>query len=137
MSNGTVQHHEPNEWAIGFAGFAGVMIVLIGIFHAIAGIAGIWTDQYFVVTDNYVFKLSTMTWGWIHLAIGIIMVFAGFYIFTGAVWARTIGVILAVISGIANFLWLPYSPMWSILIIAIDVAVIWALTAHGRDITMD
>ena len=134
MSNQTVQQHKPNDWAIGFTGFAGVMLVLVGLFHAIVGLAGILKDKYFVVTEDYVFKLSTAGWGWIHLIAGIVVIIAGFYIFTGAVWARTIGVIIAALSGIANFLWLPYSPMWSLLIIALDVAIIWALTAHGRDI---
>ena len=77
------------------------------------------------------------TWGWIHLIAGIIIYLAGFGLFSGAVWARTVGVILAAISAFVSFAWIPLYPVWSIVIIAIDVAVIWALTAHGRDITME
>jgi hypothetical protein len=75
-------------------------------------------------------------WGWIHLVIGLAAVFAGFGLFSGRVWARTVGVLVAGLSIIANFAWLPYYPGWAVLIIAFDVFVIWALTAHGRDITV-
>jgi hypothetical protein len=136
MANGTVQpHHEPSSWAIGFTGFAAFMLIIVGFFHIIAGIAGIWENTFYAVTDNYVFQFDVTTWGWIHLIAGIVVMLAGFGIFTGAVWARTIAVIIALLSVIANFMFLPYFPVMSILIIAVDVAVIWALTAHGRDIT--
>ena len=72
--------------------------------------------------------------GWIHLLAGVLLVVAGFFLFQGAVWAGSVGVGVAVISAVLNFMWLPYYPMWSMLIIALDVFVIWALTAHGRDI---
>ena len=67
---------------------------------------------------------------------GIIVVLAGIGLFSGAVWARTVGVIVAALSAIVNFAWLPWYPIWGIIIIAVDVAVIWALTAHGRDIAI-
>ena len=67
---------------------------------------------------------------------GIIVLLAGFSLFSGAVWARTIGVIVAGVSALVSFAWIPVYPIWGIVVIAIDVAVIWALTAHGRDITM-
>ena len=117
--------------------FAGIMLILIGGFHAIAGLAGIVKDQFYAVSPNYVFEFDTTTWGWIHLIGGVIIVLAGFGLFSGAVWARTVGVIVAAISALVSFAWIPIYPIWGIAVIAIDVAVIWALTAHGRDITMD
>ena len=60
---------------------------------------------------------------------------AGAFVLRGAVWARVAGIAVAALSAVLNFMWLPYYPVWSILIIAVDVLVIWALTAHGRDIT--
>lgn len=137
MTNHTVQpHREPSAWAIGFTGFAAFMMIIIGAFHIIAGIAGIYENAFYeVVTDNYVFDFSVATWGWIHLIAGIVVLLAGLWVFTGAVWARTVGVIIAVLSILANFMFLPFYPLWSILMIAVAVAVIWALTAHGRDIT--
>jgi hypothetical protein len=120
--------------AIGFTMFAGVLMITIGIWHAIAGFAGIVEDQFYAVTPNYILEFDATTWGWIHLIAGIVVALAGFAVFSGAVWARAVGVILATLSLIANFAFIPFYPVWSIVIIALDVAVIWALTVHGRDI---
>ena len=125
---------EPSFWAAGWATFAGLMMIMLGIFHAIAGFAEIIDPDSFAVTQKYVFKFSTDAWGWIHLIVGIVVFFAGFGVFRGAVWARTVGVILAIVSAAAAFAWLPYVPFWSILLIFVAVSVIWALTAHGRDV---
>ncbi len=123
--------------AVGWTMFAGVMMILIGSFHAIAGLSGILKDNFYAVTPNYLFEFDSTTWGWIHLLGGIIVVLAGLFVFKGAVWARAVGVLVAAISALANFAWIPIYPLWSIVIIAIDVAVIWALTIHGRDIAME
>ena len=120
--------------ASGFTMFAAIMMILIGSFHIIAGLAGVFEDEFFAVTPEWIFQFDTTTWGWIHLLAGIVVILAGFGLFSGAVWARTVGVIVAAVSAVANFAWMPYSPVWSITIIAIDVFVIWALTVHGRDI---
>jgi len=121
-------------WGAGWATFAGLMMIMLGVFHAIAGFAEIANPDSFVVTQKYVFKFDTSTWGWIHLIVGIVVFFAGFGVFRGAVWARTVGVILALVSAAAAFAWLPYVPFWSLLLIFVAVSVIWALTAHGRDV---
>jgi hypothetical protein len=120
--------------AVGFTYFAALVMLMVGTFHAIIGFAGILENEFFVVTRNYVFEFDATAWGWIHLLAGLVVIFAGVGLFSGAVWARTVGVTMAVISAIANFGFIPYYPVWSIVIIALDVAVIWALTAHGRDI---
>lgn len=120
--------------AVGFTMFAAFMMILIGSFHVIAGLAGIIEDQFYAVTQEWVLQFDVTTWGWIHLIAGIVALIAGLSLFTGAIWARTVGVILATLSAIANFAWLPYYPFWSLAIIAIDIFVIWALTVHGRDI---
>ena len=126
---------ERSSWAVGWTVFAAFMMIMIGVFHAIAGLAGIIEDEFYAVTPNYVFEFDATTWGWIHLLLGIVIVLAGFGLFSGAVWARTVGVILALVSAVGNFAFIPWYPVWSIVMIAINVAVIWALTAHGRDIT--
>ncbi len=125
---------QPSGWAVGWTFFAAFMMIMIGVFHAIAGFAGILEDEIYVLGQDYVFKFDATTWGWIHLIAGIVVALAGFALFSGAVWARTVGVILASLSMIANFAWLPWYPIWSIIIIVVDIAVIWALTVHGRDI---
>ena len=125
---------ERSGWAAGWIAFAGAALIMIGIFHAIAGFAEIVNSDSFVVTQDYVFKFNTAAWGWIHLIGGIIVVFAGFGVFRGTVWARTVGVIIAMFSAILNFAWMLYVPFWSILMIIVDVSIIWALTMHGRDL---
>lgn len=122
-----------SPWAAGFAIFAGVMMMTIGIFHAIAGLAAILKQEFFVVTKNYLFEFNTVTWGWIHLLLGIAIAISGFFVFSGAAWARAVGITMAALSAVGNFLFLPYYPVWSVLIIAIDVTVIWALSVYGRD----
>jgi hypothetical protein len=117
--------------------FAGIMMVMIGFFHALAGLSGIIKDDFYAVLPNYVLKFDVTTWGWIHLIGGIVVVLAGFGLFSGAVWARTVGVILAAVSALVSFAWIPLYPVWSFVLIAIDVTIIWALTVHGRDITME
>jgi hypothetical protein len=113
------------------------MLLMIGLFHIIIGITGIASSPLFVNTPSYVFKFSLTTWGWLHLLVGIIVGAAGFGVFSGAVWARTVGVIVAALSMVANFAFLPYYPLWATLIIAVDIACIWALTTHGRDIVAE
>jgi hypothetical protein len=114
---------------------AGIFMVLVGFFHAIQGLVALVNDEFFVVGAQYVFEFDLTTWGWIHLIVGVIVALAGMALFQGAVWARTVAVVLAGLSIIASFLWLPYYPIWSLTVIAFDIFVIWAVTAHGRDIT--
>jgi roadblock/LC7 domain-containing protein len=118
-------------WAVGGITFAATIMILIGIFQAIAGIAAIADDEFFVVTQNYVFDLDVSAWGWIHLILGIVVAFAGWALLAGRTWAVIVALTLAVLSAIANFFFIPYYPFWSLLIIAIDVWIIWALTRPG------
>ena len=120
--------------AIGWTYFAATMMMLIGSFHAIAGLVAIVDDEFYVATRKYVFDLDATQWGWIHLVWGILIAVAGGYLFTGSVVARTVGVLMALGSAVLGFAWLPYAPVWGVTIIAIAVSVIWAPTAHGRDI---
>ncbi|MDQ0847549.1 hypothetical protein [Streptomyces sp. V1I6] len=113
----------------GWLVFAAVMMIFGGVMAILAGIAAIANDDVFVSTRNYVFEFDLTGWGWVHLILGIVIVLAGLALFQGATWARVIGVLLAGLGMIANFLWLPYAPVWSIVLIAIDAFVIWALCA--------
>ena len=125
---------QPSSWAAGYAAFGGVMLVVVGFFQACAGLVAILEDEFFVVGAVWTLKFDVTTWGWIHLILGIVILASGFGIFTGNAAARTVGVIVAALSAVANFLWLPLYPIWGGIVIALDVAIIWALTAHGRDI---
>ena len=87
-----------------------------------------------MATQKWLFQFDITTWGWIHILIGLIGAATGVALLSGTFWARIVGVVIASVSVIANFLWLPYYPLWAMIIIAFDVFVIWALTAHGQDI---
>ena len=134
MSNQMEKPTDYSSWAVGWAGFAGVMLIIIGVFDILQGLVAIVDDNFYVVTQEWVFEFDTTTWGWIHLILGIILIASGVGIFSANVAARTVGVIAAGLAMIVNFAWLPYYPVWSTIVIAICIAIIWALTAHGRDI---
>ena len=124
----------PSGVAIGITVTAAVILILGGVLHAMQGVVGLANNEFYVTTQNWIFKFDATTWGWVHILVGLIAIGTGIGLFYGAVWARTLGVIVAAVSVFANFVWLPYYPVWAILIIAFDFFVIWALTAHGRDI---
>ncbi len=94
---------EVSGWAIGWTAFAGIMMVMGGIWWIMAGIVALANDTFYVVGEDYIFQFNVTTWGWIHLLLGIVVLLAGFYLFTGAVWARTIGVIVAVLMALIAF----------------------------------
>jgi hypothetical protein len=112
-------------------------MVMLGGWWMLAGFVAIVNDDFYVVTQEWIFEFSTTSWGWTHLILGVVVFLAGLGIFSGAVWARTVGVVLAVISGLVAFAWLPYYPVWGILFVTMSVLTIWALTAHGRDLSME
>jgi len=118
-------------WAVGGVTFAGTMMILVGVFQTIAGLAAILEDEFFVVTQNYVFDLDVTAWGWIHLVIGIVAILAGYFLFVGRAWAAALAILLAMLSAISNFFFIPYYPFWSLLMIAIAIWVIWSVTRPG------
>lgn len=124
---------EISPWATGFALFAATMMIMLGVFHAIMGLVAIIDDDFYVRLRNYTFDLDVTGWGWLHLIIGIIIALAGFALISGQLWARAVGIALAALSAIANFLWLPYYPVWAIIAIALAIAVIWGLAKYDVD----
>ena len=114
--------------------FAGTMMMIVGLVEFFQGLVAVINgNQFFVTTPNYVFQFNATTWGWIHLIFGIVIAVAGLFIFTGNIVARSLGIFLAGLQAVANFMWLPYYPLWSIIIIAIDVFVIWSLATLRMD----
>lgn len=124
-----------DELAVGLTVFAGLLMVVIGVFQVIAGVTALVSGEFFISGREHLLPLDTTTWGWIHLLLGVVVGLAGVFLYSGAIWARTLGVVVAVASAVANFAALPSYPMWSTIVIALDVFIIWALTVHGRDIT--
>jgi hypothetical protein len=121
----------PSGWAVAGLTFAATMMVLIGSFQFIAGLAAVINDDFYVVAQNYAFDIDVSGWGWIHLIVGILLAVGGFFLFAGRPWAAVFAIVLAALSALVNFFFIPYYPFWSILVIALDVWVIWALTRPG------
>jgi hypothetical protein len=116
----------------GMTTFAGVMMIVAGAFNAIEGLVALFRNEVYVVGTEYVFAFDLTAWGWTYLIIGSVVAAAGFAVLSGKVWGRAVGVGIAIVSMLANFLFIPYYPVWSLLIIALNVFVIWALCAGGR-----
>ncbi|BDT86901.1 hypothetical protein IU485_00275 [Nocardia cyriacigeorgica] len=107
---------------------ASILLLTVGVLSILQGISAVAEDQLFVVGIEYVYEFDTTTWGWIHIVLGIVLVISAIGLMSGTTWGRVAAVTIAALSIIANFLWLPYYPLWSILIIALNIVVIWAVT---------
>lgn len=118
---------------VGWIYFAGVMMIISGILNAIYGLVAIFSPAWEIASGPNLLLFDLAGWGWLHLVIGIIVLFAGMGIFSGSGAARIVAIIMACISLVGNFLWLPAYPFWSIIIIVVDVLVIWAIIAHGEE----
>lgn len=122
---------ETSGWAVGGLVFAASILVLIGVFQVIAGLVAVFNDEFFVVARNYTFHLDVTAWGWLHLIFGVLMVVVGMGLFGRRSWAAVSALMLCMLSAVLNFFFIPYYPVWAIIVIALDVWVIWALTRPG------
>ncbi len=120
--------------AYGWIGFASLILVLLGCFHAIQGLVALFDDEKYAVADSgLIVSVDYTAWGWVHLIGGIIVAAAGVALFSGRLWARIIGVVAAFASAIVNISFLSAYPIWSTIMIAMDILVIWAITVHGAE----
>jgi hypothetical protein len=125
---------EQTAW-VGWVVFGACMMVMLGTFHAIAGLVALFNETYFVAPSaDLVVSVSYDTWGWAHLIGGLIVLAVGVGLFTGATWARVLGVAVAMLSAIVNLVFLAAYPVWSIMMITLAVLVIYAITAHGTEV---
>jgi hypothetical protein len=120
-------------WVTGLALFAGSLMVAAGLFQAVSGLVALFRNEVYVAGVDYVFSFDLTTWGWIHLLVGVLVFASGVAVLTGRLWGRVVGIALALLSMFANFLFIPYYPVWALLIIALNVFVIWALCSYDRD----
>jgi hypothetical protein len=125
---------DSSAWLVGFTAFAAMMMMLMGFFQVSVGLIALFNQEFYVTTPEYVFAFDVGTWAWIHLIWGAIVLIAGFSLLSGATWARVLGAVIAAIAAAQAFVFLPYQPFWSIIIIAVSVLVIWALTTRVGDI---
>jgi hypothetical protein len=124
---------ETTGW-VGWSVFAAVMMFLAGGLNALYGLVAVLNDDWVVWTNRADVYLDLSTWGWVHMILGVLVVLAGVGVLSGNVLGRTVGVILACLSILANFFFIPVYPFWAITIITVDALVIWALTAHGSEL---
>lgn len=135
MAHTTDMHHEAHRrtgW-LGWVYFAGFMMMLAGIFQTIAGLVAIFKDNVFITGAGGLLVFDYSQWGWIHLIIGVLLFFASFSVFAGGAFGRALGSMLAGLSAIANFAFFTAYPLWTIIVISIDVLIIYALLVHGGE----
>jgi len=124
-------------WAQGGMVFAATMLIVVGVYQALMGLAAVINDQFFIIVNSYAYSIDVSAWGWIHMGIGILAIAVCCFIFSGATWARITGIVVAGLSAVANFFFLPYYPVWSLVVIAMDIFAIWALATVRMDEPID
>jgi hypothetical protein len=124
---------EPTGWT-GWIAFAGVIMVMLGALHAIQGFVALFKDEYFLVGKNgLIVNVDYTQWGWTQLIFGVVVALAGFSLLAGRMWARIVAVIVAFLSVLLNIGFLAAFPIWSTIMIVLDVLIIWAVMVHGRE----
>ena len=129
-----VRSTQATGW-VGWIVFSGVLMIMLGMFQAVMGLVALFKDDFYLVgRSGLVVSLDYTTWGWVHLTIGIVAVLAGFGVLVGQMWARIFGIILALVSAVTNVVFIAAYPIWSTIVIAVDVLIIYALSVHGREV---
>jgi hypothetical protein len=123
---------ETTGW-VGWIFFAGVMMVIAGGLNAAYGLVAVLDKNWVGWSHPSHVFFTVSVWGWLQIAAGVLVFLCGFWVFTGNLFARTVGVVLAALSLMANFLFIPVYPFWALTVVVIDALVIWALTAHGHE----
>lgn len=132
MAKKSIDRTDVNNW-VGWVYFAGLMMVLLGIFQAIAGVVALFKDTVYAVGPANIWVLDITTWGWIHLALGVFITSAGMAVLSGKMWGRVVGIVMASVAAVANFSFIPVYPIWSLLMLVVCGLVLFALITHGAD----
>jgi hypothetical protein len=130
---GQTTHDERTGW-VGWIVFAATMMIVGGTLNAFYGLIAIVNDEWVVFGNQADLYLDLTAWGWVHLVLGLVVLAAGIFLFRASTLARAVAVVVAALSIVANFLWLPAYPIWSVVVMTTDVLVIYAVTAHGREL---
>jgi len=124
----------PTAWA-GWVAFSGVMLIMLGAFQIIEGLVALFDDGFYLVRSNgLVVDVDYNTWGWIHMTISAVGVLAGLGLLAGNMLARVVGVIIACLSAVVNLAFISAYPVWSAIVITVDLIVIYAIIVHGREL---
>jgi hypothetical protein len=134
MATGSYREERGNPWAEGLSLFAGIMMVTVAGFMILQGLVAVINDEWYLRAPNYTYDIDLTAWGWLHMLLGVILGVVGAGVIAGNIFARISGMIVVVFVMVDNFLFIPYYPFWSILLIALDGAILWALaTAPAKD----
>jgi len=124
---------EPTGW-VGWVVFGAMMMIMVGAFQIVVGLTALFNSGYYVVGEqNLLLNVDFTAWGWTHIALGAIAVAAAFGVLAGQMWGRVVGIAMALVSALVNLAFIAAYPLWSIMVITLDVLVIYALAAHGRE----
>jgi hypothetical protein len=133
----SAEYGKASSW-VGWIAFAGMLMLMLGVFHIVQGLVAVFNDDYYLVRPSgLIVNIDYTAWGWVQLIGGVVVLAAGFAVFAGQMWARIVGVAVALVSAIINVGFLAAYPLWSLMMIALDVIVIMALTVHGSEIRAD
>ncbi|WP_042364312.1 DUF7144 family membrane protein [Streptacidiphilus neutrinimicus] len=108
--------------------FAGILLLLNGILGVLQGASAVSKDKVYLATARYLYQFDLTGWGWVQIGLGIVAVLVGAGLLAHQAWARWAGVVIAALSLVGQFLWLPYYPFWAVVVMAIDIFIIWGLT---------
>ena len=128
----TTRTTEITGW-VGWIAFAGMMMLMVGVFNIISGMAAVFNDEIFVTAGNLTVLLDVTTWGWVHIVLGLALVGTGLALASGQTWARVVGVVLVMVNMASQLVALPAYPWWAMIVIAVDVIVLWAIIVHGDE----
>lgn len=124
---------DPGSW-YGLLAFAGMIMLMLGAFHAMAGLVALFEEEHFLVAqEGLVVTADYTAWGWTHLILGVVVAIAGGALLAGATWARVVAGLIAMVSAVVNLAFLPAYPLWAAIMIALDVLIVYAVTTHGGD----
>ena len=132
----TTAHHPvaSTGWT-GWVRFAGVILIINGVFSGLQGLVAITgPDTYYLATPGSLFIFDAKGWGWWNLALGVLLILTAVALFSGAMWARVVGVVIAGVSAVVQLMLIPAQPWWSVIVIAMDVLIIYAIIAHGEEL---
>jgi len=129
---GATEEEEVNAWTIGLILFASLLMMLGGAFQALTGLVAIFNDQFLIPARKYLFEFDRTSWGWVHLVLGVVVAGAGAGLLAGRTWGRMVAIVLALCNAVVMFAFLPQYPAWALIVIALSVAVIWAVTTTNR-----
>lgn len=126
------EHRMITAW-VGWVWFTAIVMVIMGAAGVIEGLVALFRDEFYVTTPERLLVFDLTGWGMVHLLLGALVALAGLALFSGAVWARVVAILVATLNAVAQLAFLPVYPLWSILVIALSVVAIWAAAVHGGE----